>query len=648
MKLFAWLDRRPALQCASLALILNLIVESLSRHSLLAGLGFLVTEPVVFLYNSAIIMLTLSLAPAVKRRYFALGIISMLWLALGVTNCILLSLRTTPFGIIDIQLLESVSNVIAMYINFREAILIAVGTIVVGTGLAYAWIKTPKRKPSLVTAVTMLVAVVIFLAVSTSFLIKAEAISSQFGNLADAYRDYGFAYCFSLGLVDRGISKPEYYSPEVIAGILDELAPHDVTVPQRKPNIIMVQLESFFDVNYLKNLRFSENPVPVFSRLKEEYPHGFLRVPSLGAGTANTEFEILSGLSLAYFGAGEYPYKTVLRENTTPSIPFDLKELGYTCHAIHNHTGTFYGRHIVFANLGFDTFTSREYMNDVEFTPVGWAKDKVLTGEIMKALKHTPGADFVFAISVQAHGRFPSEALDPNQRITVEGLESEKEKNAFEYFVNQIYETDAFIGALLDELAVWDEPVILVLYGDHLPSLDIAEEDLRKGGLFDMEYVLWSNFPLEAGYQDLHAYQLGAYVLEQAGISTGILTKLHQTWRHRDDYQTALEMLAYDMVCGEQYAFGGESPYVSSQLRMGITEIVITDVRRTSDTVYVVGDGFTPWSQVYCDGKAVETTFINPRILKVAAEDVEPGASLAVAQVIGRDVLSTTIPVKAP
>ncbi|HOB35796.1 MAG TPA: hypothetical protein PKL39_08630, partial [Bacillota bacterium] len=77
------------------------------------------------------------------------------------------------------------------------------------------------------------------------------------------------------------------------------------------------------------------------------------------------------------------------------------------------------------------------------------------------------------------------------------------------------------------------------------------------------------------------------------------------------------EMLAYDMVCGEQYAFGGESPYVSSQLRMGITEIVITDVRRTSDTVYVVGDGFTPWSQVYCDGKAVETTFINPRILKV-------------------------------
>ena len=141
----------------------------------------------------------------------------------------------------------------------------------------------------------------------------------------------------------------------------------------------MVQLESFIDPNRLEGFTYSENPVPVFTELKENYTSGYLSVPAIGAGTANTEFEVLTGMSLDYFGPGEYPYKTILQQSTCESIAYNLKELGLGTHVIHNNTGTFYDRHLVFPNLGFDSFTSLEYMNHVDKNPLGWAKDTILT-----------------------------------------------------------------------------------------------------------------------------------------------------------------------------------------------------------------------------------------------------------------------------
>lgn len=97
-------------------------------------------------------------------------------------------------------------------------------------------------------------------------------------------------------------------------------------------------------------------------------------MPSIGAGTANTEFEVLSGMNLDHFGVGEYPYKTVVKNRTCESMAYALQSAGYSTHAIHNNNATFYSRDRVYANFGFETFTSLEYMHDVEQNPLGWAK----------------------------------------------------------------------------------------------------------------------------------------------------------------------------------------------------------------------------------------------------------------------------------
>lgn len=621
MSLLSWLDQRPAFICAFISVLLNLAIEIFSRHSILAGLEFMALNPLVFLYNAAIIMLTLSAMLVLKRRYFGILVVSGIWLILGVANFLLLFFRTTPLAAIDFFLLSW-----AELLGFETVLIAAIVLFL----MEIAWLRVPVKQSASLAAVSALLAACLFIACLTPLLVEAGALSSNFGNLTEAYNDYGFVYCFSLSLVDRGINKPKGYSAENMARLLEMIGDHGATEPELKPNIIMVQLESFFDVKYMKGLSFSENPVPMFSMLKESYPHGFLTVPCFGAGTANTEFEILTGMNLAHFGAGEYPYKTVLLGGTTESLPYNLKELGYTSHAIHNNHGTFYRRHEVFSNLGFDTFTSLEYMSDVQRNPIGWAKDSMLTKEVMKALTTTPGQDFIYAISVQAHGEYPREAIDEKQRIAVSGIGSEEERIAFEYFVNQVYETDAFIGELIAELAVYTEPVVLVVFGDHLPSLGIENRDLSNGNRFETEYVIWSNFGLEAPSQNLSAYQLSAEVLKRLGIRNGVLTKLHQTLANHGNYQAALEMVEYDLIYGEHFALS-DGPHMATELQMGLADITVTGIEHMSGVTFVYGGGFIEWSQVKVDGKREETTYLDEKTLMISG-DLKPGSTLVVEQ----------------
>ena len=136
---------------------------------------------------------------------------------------------------------------------------------------------------------------------------------------------------------------------------------------------------------------------PNLRSMFENYSSGYFKVPSVGAGTANTEFEVLTGMNLRYFGPGEYPYKTYVKEKPCESAASALSALGYGTHALHNNGGNFYSRARVFDNMGFDSFTSKEFMNILQQTPNGWATDAILVDHILDAMDTTEGKDFVFA-----------------------------------------------------------------------------------------------------------------------------------------------------------------------------------------------------------------------------------------------------------
>lgn len=635
--------------CIALAVALNTAMEMLSRRSVWAGLQFLALHPVHFLCNILVVLLTLLLALLVKRRVFMLSLVSTIWLGLAIANFILLGYRTTPLAAIDFYILKPVFSILKIYLTPVQMILIVLAFAAVITGIVFIFIKAPKHQALYRGALVSIAMTSLATFGLIHFSIQANATSTSFANLANAYRNYGFAYCFATSLLDTGISKPEDYSAEAMVSLAEDIereseeevsssdqqgSPADPAQSQQAPNVIMVQLESFIDPNRLEGFTYSENPVPVFTELKENYTSGYLSVPAIGAGTANTEFEVLTGMSLDYFGPGEYPYKTILQQSTCESIAYNLKELGFGTHVIHNNTGTFYDRHLVFPNLGFDTFTSLEYMNHVEKNPLGWAKDTVLTTEILTTLFSTEQRDFIYAISVQPHGKYPSVPLGDEQPITVSStVLSEDELIPFSYYVNQVYEEDAFLRSLVQALETCGEPTILVLYGDHLPSISAAEDNMAKGDLLQTEYVIWDNIGLEEQDLDLEAYQLSASILKKLGIQSGFLNSFHQSFAETPRYQEYLELLEYDMLYGEKAVYGGSDGYRPTDMQMGIKPIALEQYRMLGSTLYVFGSEFTPYSRICINGDPADTVFISSGAIKADDLSLEEEDQITVAQV---------------
>lgn len=638
--------------CVVLSFMINFIIEAVSRRSVLLCLDFITDSPMTFLYNTFLIFFTFSIAYLVKRRIFVYVMVSIFWLSIGITNGVILSYRTTPFTVTDLALLESVMSIIPNYLNTFQMVLVGVAALLVVLALTLVFIFMPKHKQRINYKKSVLGVLLLGLAMygSTGLAINQNWVSTYFGNLGYAYRDYGFPYCFVNTWLNTGISSPNGYSEGAIKGIFTEEELEELnTIPvstagdERRPNVIMLQLESFFDPTLMESLSFSEDPVPNFRKLKENYSSGFLTVPSIGAGTANTEFEVLSGMRVRFFGPGEYPYKSVLKDKTCESIAYDLKRIGYGTHAIHNHRGAFYGRNKVFPNMGFDTFTSLEYMNNVTKTPKNWAKDRVLTDEILAALKSTASEDLVYTISVQGHGQYPDMRLiEP--KITMSGIQAESDAYAFEYYVQQIHEMDEFIGALTEALKNFDEDTVLVMYGDHLPSLNINDSDLINKTVYQTEYVIWDNFGLKKEDQNLYAYQLSAEVLNRIGIHDGVLTKFHQ--QHKEDpmYLSNLKALQYDMLYGKEYIYGGINPFAATDMKMGVKEIKVDRVVEVGKKLYIKGQNFTPFSKITIGDKVLDTIFLDPSVLGLL-EEVKPEdvSKMKVSQVEkNNEILSTT------
>ena len=637
------------------SLLLTVVLESLSRQSLTGGFQFAFTHPWRFLFNALIVLDTLTLSAFFRRRLFVFCTIALVWLTCGVANCVMVGFRTLPFTIIDLTLLKDAIKLFDVYFNLPQRILICASGVLLVALIAFLFIKAPRlprinlRRPA--AGALMLATLSI---ACTNLGMNTQSLTLSLGNLTSAYRDYGFAYCFLVTFVDVGIDRPEDYSEQAIEEIQEQIDSVSSGIRESyliQPNVIFVQLESFFDPKHITALEAKEDPVPTFTRLKNDYPSGYLTMPSIGGGTANSEFEVLTGMTLSHFGAGEYPYNTVMKDHAVESICYNLDNMGYTSHAIHNHSGSFYGRNLVYPNLGFDTFTPLEYMNNVEFNALGWAKDKVLTSQIMRALQSTEGNDFVFCVTVQSHGHYPTEQIVDDSLIDEFDLESASYWG-MDYYLQEIREVDAFIDDLVSTLEASGEPTVVVFYGDHLPSLGLDDADLENGSIYQTEYVIWNNYSALLRHiadRDLYAYQLSAYVTDLLRIHEGEICRFHQGHLEENtasgtEYLNKLQILEYDMLYGDKQIYGGEDYYAPRSMAMGISPIIVTGMYVSDGALVVTGNNFTDYSEVSFDDQQISTIYVSPQLL-VATEIPADGKQISVGQVTDdHAVLSSSNP----
>ncbi len=606
-----------------LPVILDIIIESLNRKSVFSAFSYMIDKPFLFVFNVLIIMLTLSLSMYFKREIFVLTLLSVVWLLFGVVNFVILHFRVTPFSAVDFTLISSAISVSGHYLTAFNVVMIFFAIAILVVSMICLFKKTPCFQKNATKKAYMLSTLVIFTLAAGIIVMhrsstSVQALAENYTNISEAYENYGFVYCFANSIIDTGIRKPEDYSGEFMAQIKASLKDKEKDEPEVKPDIVMIQLESFFDVCDVKKVSFSRDPLPNFHRLQKEYSNGQLTVPTVGAGTVNTEFEVLTGMSQHDFGVSEYPYKTVLKSKASESICNDLAQIGYTSHAVHNNTATFYGRNKVFSNLGFDTFTSVEYMNNITLNPNGWAKDDVMVDEILKTLEDDQKKpDFTFGITVQSHGKYNDVKPDSKDPVKVYNAPDGKEAS-YQYYVNEINEVDRMIGDLVNALDKRKKPTVLVLYGDHLPSLDLSDEDLSDGSLYETQYIIWNNYGMKEKDQDLKAYELYPEVLDQLGIHEGVITRYHQQAdRSSDTYKENLKALEYDLLYGENYIYDGEAPFQATDLQMGTKPLKLADIYQKDGEYFVRGDNFTPYCKVYFDGKELESRWVDEHHLKL-------------------------------
>ncbi len=639
----AFLNKYSLLFHALISCVIVFIVEMISRRNFLSACSFVGSHTAAYFYNAFIVFASLCLVYLFRRRAFARIIISGFWILLGVINGCILSNRVTPFGFTDLKCL---SDLFAMtntnYFTAEEATLVVIGLGIFALFSVVFFIKGPRYQGKIhkVVVVASVVSVLfIGLPVTTSAAQGANVVASYFSNIAQGYENYGFIYGFSSSVIDRGMNKPENYSEETIAAIQTsvEQSKQTTTVTKKDaPNVICVLLESFCDPDEINFLDYNKDPIPTFHELEENYTSGYLTVPVVGAGTANSEFEILTGMSMQYFGTGEYPYKTILKKTDCESVASDLSAIGYGTHAVHNNGGNFYSRVNAFSMMGFDTFTSKELMNIQTYTPNGsWATDDILVDETIKTLDATPDQpDFTYTITVGTHGDYPKEPVIENPEYTASGVDDEAVANQWTYYINQLNATDNFIADLIEELSARDEDTIVVFFGDHLPTMGLTDEDMKSGDIYKTKYITWNNMGLAKKDADLYSYQLLANVLNSVGIHEGTIMNYHQTQTNSLTYREGLNQLQYDILYGKRYCYDGENPYPATDIVMGIDEVTIDreTTALANNEVLIYGSNFTRWSKVFVNDKKVSTIYSGQNCLVISKEHLQDGDTINVCQ----------------
>ena len=291
------------------------------------------------------------------------------------------------------------------------------------------------------------------------------------------------------------------------------------------PDIIVVQSESFFDPRILHGFQHSDF-TPNLNRLAAHATGGKLYVPTFGGGTIRTEFEVLTGLSLRYFEQLQFPYLQ-LSHKPIPSLVRTLKAHGYDTLAVHGNDPAFWNRRAAFKAIGFDRFVSRSAFPADARKDGKYMADSALTDEVMAQLKDSGPPQFLFAISIEAHGPYDVDPADVAERDAIavpEGLTG-KDKLELQNYLYHLRHADAELGRLVQWLAQRDRPSRVLFYGDHLPALSDVYSEL---GFVDGEGMLaapdtWLLLDphqpqAPSAHADTAAWLLPAVLLDQIGV----------------------------------------------------------------------------------------------------------------------------------
>jgi len=307
--------------------------------------------------------------------------------------------------------------------------------------------------------------------------------------------------------------KPEGYSKDEMLAINKKYGNSPAqtisvskTSSVEKPNIVVIMSESYWDITKLNGIKFSKD----IAENVHLYQKGELAPPAIGGGTANTEFEALTGLSMSFMSPGIIAYNAYLRTET-PSLASIFNSNGYNTTAIHPNYGWFYNRDKVYNYFGFNTFLDVASFDLETQTKGPHISDDALVNKVLDTINSSDKPSFVFAVSMENHDPYPDKYDTLDVTIESDTLNA-SQKDIVSGYAQGLYDADQSLGKLIAALSKSKKPTLLYFFGDHAPRLGSLEdyykiydklgtkEKLEKEkGLGELKYyttplVTWSNY----------------------------------------------------------------------------------------------------------------------------------------------------------
>lgn len=344
----------------------------------------------------------------------------------------------------------------------------------------------------------------------------------------------GMLVTFAMNLEYIAVDRPADYHAEDAKETLETYESSDTAEnTEDLPNIIVIMDEAFSDLSVVGDFETNEDYMPFVHSLeqgKDNTVTGYLNVSVCGGNTANTEFEFLTGNTMAFLPAGSIPYQQYIKSET-PSLAEYLSGLGYETYGMHPYNASGWDRDRVYPLLGFENTIFFDDFTDKTFLRKYVSDDSDFKNIIQTYEQKDEGHPaFIFNVTMQNHGSYTDAYNNFTPDVTVTGADS----FVLEQYLSLMKRTDQALENLIDYFAGQKEKTIIVFFGDHQPADSVAAPVLALNGKdvnsldsedqrlrYQVPYVIWANYDIEEGAgEDTSANYLAARVLQTAGVPT--------------------------------------------------------------------------------------------------------------------------------
>lgn len=494
-----------------------------------------------------------------RRQSLSMLILNFIMFPIGLANLFIMNVRGTPFLPADILGVATATEVADHYtfsLSPSQFIIIPaffIWNLFVFRIAGRKNVKEPLKLNIIKRAVPIAASVFIVGIMYNTSILEACKITDDVWNKVGSCQKNGFYMNYFINLHYLKVSKPSGYSQERVKKIIEETKSDTANTSQtatgkkvvsnsdfktntslngKKPNIIYIMNESLADFSKIGTVNYNRDPLEFIHSMKDNTISGLDYVSVFGAGTSNSEFEAMTGNTMKFFPSGCNVYQQFMHD-TTYSMSYYLKSLGYNCDAIHPSSAKNWNRINTYNSMKFDKFISIDDFKNPEY--IRYISDKESYKKVIELYEKRDKAKplFLFNVTIQNHGGYLTNT-NWKQPIEVEG----KYYTEANEYLSSTKESDNAFKYLIDYFKAQKEPTIICMFGDHQPSIETEfyEELLGKTQdkweLSDIQkryatpFILWANYDIgSADEVVLGNNNLENLLLKSAGIELPVYNK---------------------------------------------------------------------------------------------------------------------------